>query len=73
MKRIMDDDPREDEIHANVKYANKAVCNLEMMANEMGNELTAQNKQLDRINKHAASHDHRLHQVVHDASQVLQQ
>ena len=72
LKRIVEDDHREDEINANVRYANKAVSNLAFMANEMGAELTTQNKQLDRINKKATANDGRLHTVVGAAQQALQ-
>ena len=72
LKRIVENDEREDEINANVRYANKAISNLAFMANEMGAELTTQNQQLDRINKKASKNDGRLQTVVGAAQQALQ-
>jgi len=71
LKRIVEDDSREDEINENVKYAAKAVSNLHAMALDMGMELESQNRQLDRINDKTEDNNTRLDDVNKHAQKRL--
>ena len=47
-------DAREDEMENNISEVGGMIGNLRNMAIDMGNEITSQNKQIDRINQKVA-------------------
>lgn len=68
---IIEGDHRNAEINDNVQYASKAVSNLHAMALDMGQEIDAQNRQLDRINDKAEDNNTRLEDVNRRAQRRL--
>lgn len=46
----MTNDAREDEMEENLEQVSNVIGNLKNMAIDMGNEISAQNQQIDRIN-----------------------
>ena len=66
------DDAREDEMDENLGQVGDIVGNLKSMAVDMGKEIDAQNRQIDRINAKAESNDVRIGTANQRARQILQ-
>ena len=65
-------DAREDEMDENLGQVGDIVGNLKSMAVDMGKEIDAQNRQIDRINAKAESNDVRIGTANQRARQILQ-
>ncbi|XP_046860431.1 synaptosomal-associated protein 25-like [Xenia sp. Carnegie-2017] len=65
-------DAREDEMDGNLAQVSDIVGNLKSMAVDMGKEIDAQNRQIDRINDKAESNDVRIGAANTRARQILQ-
>ena len=59
VERVLGDE-REAEMNENLKITDQALDQLMGMAEDMGDELGVQNKQLDRINAKAEVHDRNI-------------
>jgi len=64
-------DAREDEMEENLEQVSNVIGNLKNMAIDMGNEISAQNQQIDRINTKADSNNHRIEQANERATKIL--
>ncbi|XP_052271078.1 synaptosomal-associated protein 25-like isoform X2 [Dreissena polymorpha] len=64
-------DAREDEMEQNLGEVSGMLGNLRNMAVDMGNELGAQNRQLDRINQKSESNEERIKEANTRAHKLL--
>nr|XP_002126408.2 synaptosomal-associated protein 25 [Ciona intestinalis] len=64
-------DAREDEMEENLTQVAGVIGNLKHMAIDMGNEISAQNQQIDRINTKADSNNARIDQANERATKIL--
>ncbi|XP_077997491.1 synaptosomal-associated protein 25-like isoform X1 [Glandiceps talaboti] len=64
-------DAREDEMDENLGQVSGIVGNLRHMAIDMGNEIEAQNRQVDRVNEKAESLDNRIQVADKRAKDIL--
>nr|CAB3266422.1 synaptosomal-associated protein 25 [Phallusia mammillata] len=64
-------DAREDEMEENLNQVAGVIGNLKHMAIDMGNEIGAQNQQIDRINTKAESNNMRISQANERATKIL--
>uniref|UniRef100_H2YPZ3 Synaptosomal-associated protein n=1 Tax=Ciona savignyi TaxID=51511 RepID=H2YPZ3_CIOSA len=64
-------DAREDEMEENLTQVAGVIGNLKHMAIDMGNEISAQNQQIDRINFKADSNNARIDQANERATKIL--
>ncbi|XP_009476817.1 synaptosomal-associated protein 23 isoform X2 [Pelecanus crispus] len=64
-------DAREDEMDENLAQVGNILGNLKNMALEMGNEIDAQNKQIDRINVKADTNRERIEQANIRAKKLI--
>lgn len=64
-------DAREDEMEDNMGQVSTMIGNLKNMAMDMGNEISNQNAQLDRIEEKAKSNDIRIQQANQRATKLL--
>lgn len=71
IKRVTND-AREDEMEDNLTQVAGVIGNLKHMALDMGNEITAQNAQIDRINIKADSNKGRIDAANQRAAKILQ-
>lgn len=70
VKRVTNDG-REDEMEENLEQVSNVIGNLKNMAIDMGNEITSQNQQIDRINTKAESNNARIGQANERATKIL--
>ncbi|NXK25255.1 SNP23 protein, partial [Arenaria interpres] len=64
-------DAREDEMDENLAQVGNILGNLKNMALDMGNEIDAQNKQIDRINVKADTNRERIEQANIRAKKLI--
>lgn len=64
-------DAREDEMEQNMGEVSNMLGNLRNMAVDMGNEISSQNRQLDRINQKAESNADRVETANKRANKIL--
>ncbi|XP_041352440.1 synaptosomal-associated protein 25-like isoform X1 [Gigantopelta aegis] len=64
-------DAREDEMENNIVEVAGMIGNLRNMAIDMGSEITAQNRQVDRINQKATSNETRICEANKRATKIL--
>lgn len=64
-------DAREDEMEQNMGEVSNMLGNLRNMAVDMGNEISSQNRQLDRINQKAESNTDRVQSANTRANKIL--
>uniref|UniRef100_A0A8C8R7S7 Synaptosomal-associated protein n=1 Tax=Pelusios castaneus TaxID=367368 RepID=A0A8C8R7S7_9SAUR len=64
-------DAREDEMEENLSQVGNILGNLKSMALDMGNEIDAHNKQIDRINEKADTNKDRIEQANVRAKKLL--
>ncbi|XP_028940775.1 synaptosomal-associated protein 23 isoform X2 [Antrostomus carolinensis] len=64
-------DAREDEMDENLAQVGNILGNLKHMALDMGNEIDAQNKQIDRINVKADTNRERIEQANIRAKKLI--
>ena len=64
-------DAREEEMEENINQLSSGLNNLKHMAMDMGNEVTSQNAQLERVSKKAGVLDTRLHSANTRADNLL--
>ncbi|XP_010022689.1 PREDICTED: synaptosomal-associated protein 23 isoform X2 [Nestor notabilis] len=64
-------DAREDEMDENLAQVGNILGNLKNMALDMGNEIDAQNKQIDRINEKADTNRERIEQANVRAKKLI--
>ena len=64
-------DAREEEMEENINQLSSGLTNLKHMAMDMGNEVTSQNAQLERVSKKAGVLDTRLHSANTRADNLL--
>lgn len=65
-------DAREDEMDENLAQVGNILGNLKNMALDMGNEIDAQNKQIDRINVKADTNRERIEQANIRAKKLIE-
>ncbi|XP_010129807.1 PREDICTED: synaptosomal-associated protein 23 isoform X2 [Buceros rhinoceros silvestris] len=65
-------DAREDEMDENLAQVGNILGNLKNMALDMGNEIDAQNKQIDRINVKADTNRERIEQANVRAKKLIE-
>ncbi|KAL8169476.1 UNVERIFIED_CONTAM: Synaptosomal-associated protein 23 [Gekko kuhli] len=65
-------DAREDEMEENLTQVGSILGNLKHMALDMGNEIDAQNKQIDRINEKAETNKDRIEQANVKAKKLIE-
>jgi len=70
VKRVTNDQ-REDEMEENLQNVSNVIGNLKNMAIDMGNEISSQNMQIDRINTKAESNNARIGQANERATKIL--
>jgi len=71
MKRVLEDDAREDEMDENLDAVGNVLNSLKNQANEMNRELNAQNSQLDRIDDKMDSNINRTEAANQRAQRLL--
>lgn len=64
-------DAREDEMESNMKEVSSMIGNLRNMAIDMGNEISSQNRQVDRIQQKAESNETRIDEANKKATKLL--
>lgn len=70
MKRVLNDH-REDEMEENLKSVNNVVGDLKNMALDMGNKITVQNEQIDRIAQKASVNNEKIQDANKRANKLL--